>query len=60
MEQVRHRLRVAEVVDRDDLEVGAALQMGAEEVPPDPPESVDPDAYVRHGVPPFVRFSARV
>jgi hypothetical protein len=29
LEQVRHRLRVAEVVDRDDLVVGATLEVSA-------------------------------
>ena len=41
LEQVRHRLRVAEVVDRDDLEVRAPLAAGTEEVAPDAPEPVD-------------------
>src|SRR4029077_2701023 len=41
LEQVGHRLDVAEVVRRDDLEVAAALQVRPEEVTPDPPETVD-------------------
>src|SRR6185312_5837074 len=43
LEQVPHRLRVAEVVDRHDLEAGVPLQPSPKEVPPDPPESVDTD-----------------
>ena len=43
-QEVRHRLRVAEVVQRDDLEVGAECVLGAEEVPPDAAEPVDADA----------------
>src|SRR5947208_1254263 len=39
-EQVTHRLRVAEVVDRDQVKVAAALEVSPEEVAPDPPESV--------------------
>ena len=46
-EQVRHRLRVAEIVDGDDFEAGLALQVGAEEVAADPPEAVDRDARHR-------------
>ena len=51
LEEVRHRLRVAEVVRSDDLDVGPALELGAEEVPPDPAEAVDPDAN-RHSLSP--------
>ena len=40
-EQVRHRPRVTEVVDRHHLEVAAAFQVRAVEVPTDPPEPVD-------------------
>src|SRR5439155_18650761 len=40
-EQVRHRLEVAEVVCSNHLEVPAALQVRAEEVAPNPPETVD-------------------
>ena len=43
-QEMRHRLRVAEVVQRDDLEVGAERVLRAEEVPPDAAESVDADA----------------
>ena len=43
-EQMRHRLRVAEVVQRDDLEVRLERVLGAEEVPPDAAEAVDADA----------------
>jgi hypothetical protein len=44
---VGHRLRVAEVVDRDDLDVGAELLLCAEEVAADPAEAVDahPDCH---------------
>ncbi len=48
-QQVRHRLQVAEVVRRDDLEVAAVLEMRAEEVPSDPPEAVDAHPDLRHG-----------
>ena len=48
LEQVRHRLRVAEVVRRDDLEVAAALQVRTEEVAPDAPETVDAHPYLCH------------
>ena len=48
LQQVRHRLRVAEVVRRDDLEVAAALELRAQEVPADPAEAVDPDPDLRH------------
>ncbi len=41
LEQVRHRLRVAEIVGGDDLEVGVARQRRAEEVAPDAAEAVD-------------------
>ena len=43
LEQVGERLGVGEVVDRDEVEVGARLVGGAEEVAPDPPEPVDAD-----------------
>ena len=43
-QEVRHRLRIAEVVQRDDLEVGAERVLRAEEVPPDAAEAVDADA----------------
>src|SRR5262245_31832991 len=49
LEQVAHRLRVAEVVDRDDLEVPAAFEVRAEEVAADPPETVDAYTGFRHG-----------
>jgi hypothetical protein len=41
---VRHRLGIAEVVRRDDLEVAPTLQVRPEEVAPDAPEPVDPNA----------------
>jgi hypothetical protein len=41
LEQVRERGVVGEVVDPDDLDVGAARPHGAEEVAADPAESVD-------------------
>ena len=40
-EQVRHRLRVPEVVDGDDLDVRAELSLRPEEVAADPAEPVD-------------------
>ncbi len=48
LQELRHRLRVAEVVDRDDLDVGAQLMLRAEEVTADPAEAVDADPG-RHG-----------
>jgi glyceraldehyde 3-phosphate dehydrogenase len=48
LQQVRHRRDVAEVVERHDLEVGATLERGAEEVAADTTESVDPHACLRH------------
>src|SRR5581483_9485095 len=41
LEQVGIGLGRYEVVDRDDLDVGAALQRGPVEIPPDPSKSVD-------------------
>src|SRR5215217_2811836 len=49
LQEVPHRLRVAEIVDRDDLEIPAALEVRAEEVAPDAPESVDTHACLSHG-----------
>ena len=43
-EQVRHRPRVPEVVQRDDGDVRAEGVLRSEEVPPDPAETVDTDA----------------
>ena len=62
LQQVRHRLRVAEVVRRDDLEVAAALDLRAQEVPADAAEAVDPDPDLRHEVVAFrsLWFLARV
>jgi hypothetical protein len=54
LEQMRHRLRVAEVVDRDDVELAAALEKCAEEVAPDPPETVDANSC-RHSLLSWVR-----
>jgi hypothetical protein len=45
---VRAGSKVAEVIRRDDLDVGAAARVdGPPEVPPDPPEPVDsyPDTH---------------
>jgi hypothetical protein len=50
-QQVRHGLRVPEVVRRDDLEVAAAPEVGAKEVAPDAAEPVDTYANLRHGRP---------
>ena len=49
LEEVRHRRLVAEVIGRHDLDLAAPLQLGAEEVPTDPAEAVDPYAN-RHPV----------
>src|SRR5262249_9247506 len=48
LEQVTHRLGVAEVIDRDDLEVPAPLEVSAKEVAPNAPKSVDPHACLSH------------
>ncbi len=39
-----HRFRVAKVVGRDEVDIGAALARRAEEVAPDAPEAVDTHA----------------
>jgi len=51
LEQVGHRLRVAEIVDGDELDVRSALSRGPEEVPSDPPETVDPHPYAHRSPP---------
>ena len=56
LQEVGHRLRVAEVVQRDDLEIGPERVPRAEEVPPDAAESVDADASSH----PLLRFSVPV
>src|SRR3954454_2646105 len=43
-----HRLGVAEVVDGNDLEVTATLEVSAEEVAADAAESIDAHACLRH------------
>src|SRR5205814_324162 len=43
-EEMRHRLRVAEVVQGDDVDVRTESDLGAEEVAADPPEPVDANA----------------
>src|ERR1044072_8173139 len=48
-----HRLRIAEIVGRDEVDVGSTLARGAEEVPPDAPKAIDPHANA-HRVPPSV------
>jgi hypothetical protein len=45
LEQVRERLVVRDVVDGDDLDVGAGLVRRAEDIAADAAEAVDPDAY---------------
>src|SRR5690606_32941529 len=44
LEEVGHGLERAEVVDRDEVEVGALLLRGPEEVSPDAAEAVDANA----------------
>ena len=53
LEQVGQRPGVRDVVHGDDLDVGAGLVRGAEDVAADAAEAVDPDAYW-HGLEPFV------
>ena len=48
LQQVGHRLRIRDVVRRDELEVAAALEGSPEEVPADPAEAVDPDPDFGH------------
>src|SRR5439155_25299024 len=49
LEQVPHRLGVAEVVDRNELEVATPLEVSPKEVPTNPSETVDANAGLRHG-----------
>src|SRR4030095_3296932 len=58
-EEVPHRLRITEVVDRDDLEAGIALEVSAEEVAADAAESVDPNTRLCHGASLVDRLSKR-
>src|SRR3990172_7041482 len=51
LEQVGHRLRVAEIVDGDELDVRSPLSRGPGEVPSDPPETVDPHPYAHRSPP---------
>jgi hypothetical protein len=44
LEQVRHRLRIAEVVRGHEVDVRPPLPRGAEEIAPDAPETVDTHA----------------
>ena len=53
LEEMGHRLRVAEVVRRDDLEVAAAVEVRAREVAADAAEAVDPDLDLRHRLDPL-------
>src|SRR6266508_3055531 len=48
LEQVGHRLRVADVVEGHHVEVASPLQMRAEEVATDAPEAVDAHADPCH------------
>ena len=45
LEQVGERLRIGEVVDGDDVDVGARGLRGADDVAADAAEAVDADAY---------------
>ena len=49
LEQMRHRLHVAEVVRGDELDVGTCGVEGAVEVAADPAEAVDADTYGHSG-----------
>ena len=60
LEQVRHRLRVADVVRGHDLEVAALLELGAQEVPADAAEAVDPHPRLRHLGAPLVSSSVAI
>src|SRR5699024_1011165 len=40
LQQVGHRVEIAEIVERDHLEIVAAVHRGAEEVAPDPAETI--------------------
>src|SRR5206468_3226615 len=48
LEQVRHRLYIAEVVCGDDLELAAPLHVCTEEIAADAAETVDAHADLRH------------
>ncbi len=56
LEQVRHRLRVADVVRGHDLEVTAVLELGTQEVPADAAEAVDPHPCLGHLGSPSLRL----
>ena len=58
LEQVRERGGVRQVVDRDDVDVGAGLLRGAEEVAADAAEAVDADAN-GHALPSSVHAAAQ-
>ena len=58
LEQVRERGGVREVVDRDDVDVGAGFLRGAEEVAADAAEAVDADAN-GHALPSSVHAAAQ-
>jgi hypothetical protein len=45
LEQVAHGRGVDQVVDGDELDVGSRRVRRAEDVAPDPPETVDPDLH---------------
>src|SRR5512133_1559021 len=49
LQEVPHRLGVAELIDSHDLEIATALELSPEEVPSNPSESVDPYACLSHG-----------
>ena len=48
LQEMRHRLRVADVVHGDDLEVPATLDVRAQEIAPDAAEAVDAYACLGH------------
>jgi hypothetical protein len=52
LEQVGHRGRVDEVVDRDEVDVRARLLGGPEDVAPDAAETVDADLHSHEPIPP--------
>jgi len=54
LEQMRERMRTREIVDGDEIDILVA-ERGPHDVPPDAPESIDPDPY-SHRCPPDKRF----
>jgi hypothetical protein len=48
LQQVPHRLGVAKIVDRNNLELTTALKPSPKKIPTNPPKPVDPHACFSH------------